>query len=208
MQMTYTLSESQKATLTLQGRKAANRQLWAAEKADRAALKAYTAKKERTATKVAKRADKLKRAAIEAVYASVSQTHLKPVVHMAAKPIDSKVESVSAKRLKRKARKGPKDSNGKLEAQAQRISIANTQKRAAKTAPKVDVVWDEATNRRVEVERPTQTRKAKAIEQTWMPYEEVLATTNLTDHMDIFRYQTLQEGYGVSSDDVSLGDCL
>lgn len=205
--MTYTLTETQKASLTLAGRKSANRQLWAAEKADRATLKAYTDKKERTATKVAKRADKLKRAAIEAVYASVSQTHLKPVVHMAAKPMDSKVESVTAKRLKRKARKGPKDKNGKLEAQAQKQSIANTQKRAAKTAPKVDVVWDEATNRRVEVERPTQTRKAKALPNL-MPYHEVVEKTNLTDDMDIYRYAVLNSDLGCYEDEVSLDDCL
>lgn len=204
MQMTYTLSESQKATLTLQGRKAANRQLWAAEKADRAALKAYTDKKERKPKKVAKRADKLKAAAIEAVYASVSQTHRKPVVHMAAKPIDSKVESVTAKRLKRKARKGPKDSNGKLEAQAQRHSMQMAQTRAAKTAPKVDVVYDEATNRRVEVERP-EVRKAKAITQTWMDYADVPDGLTMEDAV---RYAALQEGYGCASDEVSLDDCL
>lgn len=206
--MTYTLTETQKASITLAGRKAANKALWAAEKADRKALSVWEAKKPRKATKVAKKAAKLKAAAIEAVYASVSQTHSKPVVRMAAKPMETKVESVTAKRLKRKARKGAKDSNGKLEAQAQRQSIANTQKRAAKTAPKVDVVWDEATNRRVEVEVPTQTRKAKAVEQTWMSYEEVKANTNLTDDMDIFRYATLQEGYGVPADEISLDDCL
>ena len=133
MQMTYTLTETQKASITLAGRKSANRQLWAAEKADRAALKAYTDKKERTATKVAKKAEKLKRKSIEAVYASVSQTHSRGVALLPTKPLDSKVESVTAKRLKRKARKGAKDSNGKLEAQAQKQSLANTQKRAAKT---------------------------------------------------------------------------
>jgi hypothetical protein len=207
MQMTYTLSESQKATLTLQGRKAANRQLWAAEKADRAALKAYTDKKERKPKKVAKRADKLKAAAIEAVYASVSQTHSRGEALLPTKPLDSKVESVTAKRLKRKARKGPKDSNGKLEAQAQRHSMQMAQTRAAKTAPKVDVVYDEANDRRVEVERP-EVRKAKAITQTWMDFNEIVAETGLSDDMDIFRYATLQEGYGCPSDEVSMDDCL
>lgn len=204
--MTYTLTDTQKASLTLAGRKAANRQLWAAEKADRAKLKAYTDKKERTATKVAKKADKLKRKSIEAVYASVSQTHSKPVVRMAAKPMDTKAESVTAKRLKRKARKGAKDSNGKLEAQAQKQSLANTQKRAAKTAPKVDVVYDEATNRRVEVEVEVKNpRKAHTITQTWMDYADVPDGLTMEDAV---RYAALQEGYGVSADEISLDDCL
>ena len=204
--MTYTLTETQKASITLAGRKSANRQLWAAEKADRAKLKAYTDKKERTATKVAKKADKLKRKSIEAVYASVSQTHSKPVVHMAAKPMETKTESVTAKRLKRKARKGAKDSNGKLEAKAQKESLANTQKRAAKTAPKVDVVWDEATNRRKEVEVEVKNpRKAHTITQTWMDYADVPDGLTMEDAV---RYAALQEGYGCAADEVSLDDCL
>jgi len=204
--MTYTLSAEQKSCITLQGRKAANKALWAAEKADRKVLAAWEAKKPRKATKVAKKAAKLKAASIQAVYDSVSQTHSKPVIHMAAKPQDSKVESVTAKRLKRKSRKGPKDSNGKLEAKAQKESIANTQKRAAKTAPKVDVVWDEATNRRKEVEVEVKNpRKAHTITQTWMDYADVPEGLTMEDAV---RYAALQDGYGCPADEVSLDDCL
>lgn len=206
MQMTYTLSESQKATLTLQGRKAANRQLWAAEKADRKSLSVWEAKKPRKATKVAKRADKLKAAAIEAVYASVSQTHSRGVALLPTKPLDSKVESVSAKSLKRKARKGPKDSNGKLEAQAQRHSMQMAQTRAAKTAPKVDVVWDEATDRRIEVEVEVKNpAKAHVIRKTWCDFSEVPAGLELEDAV---RWASLQDGYGCPADEVSMDDCL
>lgn len=205
--MTYTLSAEQKSCITLQGRKAANRQLWAAEKADRRALSVWEAKKPRKAKKVAKKADKLKAASIQAVYDSVSQTHGKTkVLVLPAKPEMSKAQSVSAKRLKRKARKGPKDSNGKLEAQAQRQSIANTQKRAAKTAPKVDVVWDEATNRRVEVEVEVKNpAKAHVIRKTWCDFSEVPAGLDL---MDGFRWATMQDGYGCPADEVSMDDCL
>lgn len=207
MNMTYTLSAEQKSCITLQGRKAANRQLWAAEKADRRALSVWEAKKPRKAKKVAKKAEKLKAASIQAVYDSVSQTHGKTkVLVLPAKPEMSKAQSVSAKRLKRKARKGPKDSNGKLEAKAQRESIANTQKRAAKTAPKVDVVWDEATNRRkeveVEVKNPT---KAHVIRKTWCDFSEVPAGLELEDAV---RWAALQDGYGQAADEVSLDDCL
>ena len=111
--MTYTLTASQKLTLTLQGRKAANRQLWAAEKADLKSLSVWEAKKPRKAKKVAKRADKLKAASIQAVYDSVSQTHTKPTVVLPTKPMDTKVQSVAAQKLKRKANKGAKDSNGR-----------------------------------------------------------------------------------------------
>jgi len=203
MQMTYTLTATQKATLTLAGRKSANRQLWSAEKADRAKLKAYTDKKERTATKVAKKADKLKRKSIEAVYASVSQTHSRGEALLPTKPLDSKAQSVTAQRLKRKARKGAKDSNGKLEAQAQKQSLTNTQKRAAKTAPKVDVVWDEATNRRKEVEvQPKNPAKAHVIRKAWVDMPEDMCVE------DAFRYATLQDGYGCFENEVSLDDCL
>ena len=204
--MTYTLTASQKLTLTLQGRKAANQHLWAAEKEDRHTLTAWEAKKPRKAKKVAKKAAKLKAESIQAVYDSVSQTHSKPVVRMAAKPMETKAESVTAKRLKRKARKGPKDSNGKLEAKAQKESLSNTQKRTAKTAPKVDVVWDEATNRRkeveVEVKNPT---KGHAITQTWMDYADV---PDGLDMEDAVRYAALQDGYGCPADEVSMDDCL
>lgn len=204
--MTYTLTASQKLTLTLEGRKAANKALWAAEKADRKALSVWEAKKPRKATKVAKKADKLKAAAIQAVYDSVSQTHTKPVIRMAAKPMEVKTESVAAKSLKRKARKGPKDSNGKLEAQAQKQSMANTQKRAAKTAPKVDVVWDEATNRRKEVEVEVKNpAKAHVIRKTWCDFSEVPAGLDMEDAV---RWAALQDGYGCASDEVSLDDCL
>jgi len=204
--MTYTLSAEQKSCITLQGRKAANKALWAAEKADRKAVAAWASKKPRKAKKIANKLDKLKAASIEAVYASVSQTHSRGVALLPTKPLDSKVESVTAKRLKRKSRKGPKDSNGKLEAKAQRESLANTQKRAAKTAPKVDVVWDEATNRRVEVEvevkNPT---KAHAIRKTWCDFSEVPAGLEMEDAV---RWASLQEGYGCAADEVSLDDCL
>ena len=204
--MTYTLSAEQKSCITLQGRKAANKALWATEKADRKAVAAWASKKPRKAKKIANKLDKLKAASIEAVYASVSQTHSRGVALLPTKPLDSKVESVTAKRLKRKSRKGPKDSNGKLEAKAQRESLANTQKRAAKTAPKVDVVWDEATNRRVEVEvevkNPT---KAHAIRKTWCDFSEVPAGLEMEDAV---RWASLQEGYGCAADEVSLDDCL
>lgn len=204
--MTYTLSAEQKSCITLAGRKAANKALWAAEKADRRLLSVWEAKKPRKAKKVAKKANKLKEASIQAVFDSVSQTHSKPVIRMAAKPMETKTESVTAKRLKRKARKGPKDSNGKLEAKAQRESMANTQKRAAKTAPKVDVVWDEATNRRkeveVEVKNPT---KAHVIRKTWCDFSEVPAGLELEDAV---RWASLQDGYGQAADEVSLDDCL
>lgn len=207
MNMTYTLSESQKATLTLQGRKAANRQLWAAEKADRKSLSVWEAKKPRKAKKVAKKAEALKAASIQAVFDSVSQTHGKTrVLVLPAKPEMAKVESVTTKRLKRKSRKGPKDSNGKLEAKAQKESMANTQKRAAKTAPKVDVVWDEATNRRVEVEvEPKNPRKAHAINKTWVDFSEVPAGLDVEDAV---RWASLQDGYGCPADEISLDDCL
>ena len=202
--MTYTLTASQKLTLTFAGRKAANKALWAAEKADRAKLKAYTDKKERTATKVAKKADKLKRKSIEAVYASVSQTHSKQVIHMAAKPMETKTQSVTAKRLKRKARKGPKDSNGKLEAQAQRHSMQMAQTRAARSV-KTEVVED-IKGYRTEVEvTPKNPRKAHTFTQTWIDFSEVPAGLTLEDAV---RYAALQDGYGQAADEVSLDDCL
>lgn len=204
--MTYTLTASQKLTLTFAGRKAANKALWAAEKADRHTLTTWEAKKPRKAKKVAKKADKLKAASIQAVYDSVSQTHSKPVVRMAAKPMETKAESVTAKRLKRKARKGPKDSNGKLEAQAQKQSLSNTQKRAAKTAPKVDVVWDEATNRRKEVEVEVKNpAKAHVIRKTWCDFSEVPEGLDMGDAV---RWAALQDGYGCPADEVSMDDCL
>ena len=207
MNMTYTLSAEQKSCITLQGRKAANKALWAAEKADRKALSVWEAKKPRKATKVAKKAAKLKAASIQAVYDSVTQTHGKTkVLVLPAKPSMAKVESVSAKRLKRKSRKGPKSSNGKLEAKAQKESMANTQKRAAKTAPKVDVVWDEATNRRKEVEVEVKNpRKAHAITKTWVDFSEVPAGLDVEDAV---RWASLQEGYGQAADEISLDDCL
>ena len=205
--MTYTLSAEQKSCITLAGRKAANKALWAAEKADRKVLAAWEAKKPRKATKVAKKAAKLKAASIQAVYDSVTQTHGKTqVLVLPAKPEMVKVESVSAKRLKRKSRKGPKDSNGKLEAKAQKESLSNTQKRAAKTAPKVDVVWDEATNRRKEVEVEVKNpRKAHAITKTWVDFSEVPAGLDMEDAV---RWASLQDGYGCPADEVSLDDCL
>lgn len=203
--MTYTLTASQKLTLTFAGRKAANKALWAAEKADRRTLTAWEAKKPRKAKKVAKKAAKLKAASIQAVYDSVSQTHSKPVIRMAAKPMETKTESVTAKRLKRKSRKGPKDSNGKLEAKAQKQSMANTQKRAAKTAPKVDVVYDEATNRRVEVEVEVKNpRKAHAITKTWVDFSEVPAGLDMEDAV---RWASMQDGYGCTADEITMDDC-
>lgn len=202
--MTYTLTASQKLTLTLQGRKAANRQLWAAEKADQKALKAYTDKKARKAGKVTKRAEKLKLASIQAVYDSVSQTHTKPVVVLPTKPMDQKVQSVAAKRLKRKAQKGAKDSNGRLEAQAQRHSMQMAQTRAARSV-KTDVVED-ITGKRTEVEvTPKNPAKAHVITQTWMDYADVPSHLDMEDAV---RYAALQDGYGVAADEVSLDDCL
>jgi len=202
--MTYTLTASQKLTLTLQGRKAANRQLWNAEKADAKALKAYTDKKARKAGKVAKRAEKLKLASIQAVYDSVSQTHTKPTVVLPTKPMETKVQSVTAKRLKRKAQKGAKDSNGRLEAKAQRHSMQMAQTRAAK-AVKTEVVED-ITGKRTEVEvTPKNPAKAHVITQTWMDYADVPEGLGMEDAV---RYAALQDGYGVSADEVSLDDCL
>lgn len=204
--MTYTLSAEQKSCITLQGRKAANKALWAAEKADRKVLAAWEAKKPRKATKVAKKAAKLKAASIQAVYDSVSQTHTRTVKVLPTKPQDSKAVSVTTKSLKRKANKGPKDSNGKLEVKAQKESLSNTQKRAAKTAPKVDVVWDESTNRRKEVEVEVKNpRKAHAINKTWADFSEVPAGLDMEDAV---RWASLQDGYGCPADEVSLDDCL
>ena len=203
--MTYTLTASQKLTLTLQGRKAANRALWAAEKADQKALKAYTDKKARKAEKVTKRADKLKRKSIEAVYASVSQTHTRPTVVLPTKPMDTKVQSVAAKKLKKKAQKGAKDSSGRLEAQAQRHSMQMAQTRAARSV-KTDVVWDEATNTRKEVEvTPQNPTKAHVIKQVWMDYTDIPEGLDMEDAV---RYAALQEGYGQAADEVSMDDCL
>jgi hypothetical protein len=202
--MTYTLTASQKLTLTLQGRKAANRQLWTAEKADQKALKAYTDKKARKAGKVAKRAEKLKLASIQAVYDSVSQTHTKPVVVLPTKPMDQKVQSVAAKSLKRKAQKGAKDSNGRLEAQAQRHSMQMAQTRAARSV-KTDVVED-ITGKRTEVEvTPKNPAKAHVIKQVWMDYTDIPEGLGMEDAV---RYAALQDGYGVAADEVSLDDCL
>lgn len=202
--MTYTLTASQKLTLTLQGRKAANRQLWAAEKADQKALKAYTDKKARKAGKVAKRAEKLKLASIQAVYDSVSQTHTKPTVVLPTKPMETKVQSVTAKRLKRKAQKGAKDSNGRLEAKAQRHSMQMAQTRAAK-AVKTEVVED-ISGKRTEVEvTPKNPAKAHVIKQVWMDYTDIPEGLGVEDAV---RYATLQDGYGCSADEVSLDDCL
>ena len=199
--MTYTLTASQKLTLTFAGRKAANQHLWAAEKEDRHTLAAWEAKKPRKATKVAKKAAKLKAESIEAVYASVSQTHSKPTVVLPAKPMGTKAESVTAKRLKRKARKGPKDSNGKLEAQAQKHSMQMAQTRAAK-AVKTEVVED-VKGYRTEVEvLPQNPTKAHTIRKAWVDMP-----TDMTVE-DAFRYATLQDGYGCFEDEVSLDDCL
>ena len=203
--MTYTLTASQKLTLTLQGRKAANRQLWAAEKADLKALKAYTDKKARKAEKVAKKANKLKAAAIQAVYDSVAQTHTRPTVVLPTKPMDTKVQSVTTKKLKKKAQKGAKDSNGRLEAQAQRHSMQMAQTRAARSV-KTDVVWDEATDTRKEVEvTPKNPTKAHVITQTWMDYADV---PDGLDMGDAVRYAALQDGYGQAADEISMDDCL
>lgn len=202
--MTYTLTASQKLTLTLQGRKAANRQLWAAEKADQKALKAYTDKKARKAGKVAKRAEKLKLASIQAVYDSVSQTHTKPTVVLPTKPMETKVQSVTAKRLKRKAQKGAKDSNGRLEAKAQRHSMQMAQTRAAK-AVKTEVVED-ISGKRTEVEvTPKNPAKAHVIKQVWMDYTDIPEGLGVEDAV---RYATLQDGYGCSADEISMDDCL
>ncbi len=202
--MTYTLTASQKLTLTLQGRKAANRQLWAAEKADQKALKAYTDKKARKAEKVTKRADKLKRKSIEAVYASVAQTHTRPTVVLPTKPMDTKVQSVAAKKLKKKAQKGAKDSNGRLEAQAQRHSMQMAQTRAAR-AVKTEVVED-IKGYRTEVEvLPKNPTKAHTITKMWCDFSEVPEGLDMGDAV---RWASLQDGYGQAADEVSMDDCL
>ena len=199
--MTYTLTASQKLTLTLQGRKTANRHLWAAEKEDRHTLATWEAKKPRKAKKVAKKAAKLKAESIQAVYDSVSQTHSRGEALLPTKPLDSKVESVTTKRLKRKARKGPKDSNGKLEAQAQRHSMQMAQTRAAK-AVKTEVVED-IKGYRTEVEvTPQNPTKAHTIRKAWVDMPTDMSVE------DAFRYATLQDGYGCFEDEVSLDDCM
>ena len=202
--MTYTLTASQKLTLTLQGRKAANKALWAAEKADRHTLTTWEAKKPRKAKKVAKKADKLKAASIQAVFDSVSQTHSKAVKVLPTKPLDSKAVSVTTKSLKRKSRKGPKDSNGKLEAKAQRHSMQMAQTRAAK-AVKTEVVED-ITGRRTEVEvTPKNPTKAHTVTKMWADFSEVPAGLDMGDAV---RWASLQDGYGCPADEVSLDDCL
>lgn len=202
--MTYTLTASQKLTLTLQGRKAANRQLWDAEKADSKALKAYTDKKARKAGKVTKRAEKLKLASIQAVYDSVSQTHTKPTVVLPTKPLDTKVQSVAAKTLKRKANKGAKDSNGRLEAQAQRHSLQMAQTRAARSV-KTDVVEDITGKRTEVIVTPKNPTKAHVIKQVWMDYTDIPEGLDMGDAV---RHAALQEGYGQAADEVSMDDCL
>ena len=203
--MTYTLSAEQKSCITLQGRKAANKALWAAEKADHKALSVWASKKPRKAKKVTKRAEKLKAASIQAVFDSVSDTHSRTIKVLPTKPIDQKVQSVAAKSLKRKANKSAKDSNGRLEAQAQRHSMQMSQTRAARSV-KTDVVWDEATNTRKEVEvTPQNPRKAHTITQTWMDYADVPSHLDMEDAV---RYAALQDGYGQAADEISMDDCL
>lgn len=203
--MTYTLSESQKATITLQGRKAANKALWAAEKSDHKALSVWASKKPRKAKKVAKRAEKLKVASIQAVFDSVTETHSRTIKVLPAKPIDQKVQSVVAQKLKRKANKGPKDSNGKLEAQAQKQSLRQAETRAAK-AERTKVVYDIDTDTRKEVPNPpANPRKAHTITQTWMDYADVPSHLDMEDAV---RYAALQDGYGQSADEISMDDCL
>ena len=199
--MTYTLTAAQKAKLTREGRKAANKALWAMEKEHRKVVAEY-----RLTDKEAF-AQQLRVNGVMLLFDKLSQTHGKTkVLVLPAKPSMAKAESVTTKRLKRKARKGPKDSNGKLEAQAQKQSLTNTQKRAAKTAPKVDVVWDEATNRRKEVEVEVKNpRKAHTFTQTWMDYADVPVGLTLEDAV---RHAAMQDGYGCPSDEVSLDDCL
>jgi uncharacterized protein YdaU (DUF1376 family) len=193
--MTYTLTAAQKASLTLKGRKAANKALWAMEKDNRKHLSTLTDTQREGVEKV------LRDAAILAVFHEVSQTHSKPVTYMAAKPMETKAQSVTAKRLKRKARKGPKDSNGKLEAQAQRHSMQMAQTRAAK-AVKTEVVED-IKGYRTEVEvLPQNPTKAHTIRKAWVDMPTDMSVE------DAFRFATLQDGYGCFEDEVSLDDCL
>ena len=194
--MTYTLTAAQKAKLTLKGRKAANKALWAMEKEHRKMVAEY-----RLTDKEAF-AQQLRVNGVMLLFDKLSQTHSKPTVVLPAKPMGTKAESVTAKRLKRKARKGPKDSNGKLEAQAQKHSMQMAQTRAARSV-KTDVVWDEATNTRKEVEvLPQNPTKAHTIRKAWVDMP-----TDMTVE-DAFRYATLQDGYGCFEDEVSLDDCM
>jgi len=134
----------------------------------------------------------------------VSQTHSKQVIRMAAKPMETKTQSVTTKRLKRKARKGAKDSNGKLEAQAQAQSLRMAQTRAAKSV-KTEVVED-IKGYRTEVEvTPKNPRKAHTFTQTWIDFSEVPAGLTLEDAV---RYAAMQDGYGCPADEVSMDDCL
>jgi len=203
--MTYTLSAKQKSCITLQGRKAANKALWAAEKADHKALSVWEAKKPRKAKKVTKRAEKLKAASIQAVFDSVSDTHSRTIKVLPTKPIDQKVQSVAAKSLKRKANKSAKDSNGKLEAQAQKQSLRQAETRAAREV-RTKVVYDIDTDTRKEVPNPpANPRKAHVITQTWMDYADVPSHLDMDDAV---RYAALQDGYGQAADEVSMDDCL
>ena len=196
--MTYTLTAAQKAKLTREGRKAANKALWALEKEHRKMVAEY-----RLTDKEAF-AQQLRVNGVMLLFDKLSQTHSKPVTHMAAKPMEAKAESVSAKSLKCKSRKGPKDSNGKLEAQAQAQSLRMAQTRAAKSV-KTEVVED-IKGYRTEVEvTPKNPRKAHTFTQTWIDFSEVPAGLTLEDAV---RYAALQDGYGQAADEVSLDDCL
>jgi len=193
--MTYTLTAAQKASLTLKGRKAANKALWALEKEHRKMVAEY-----RLTDKEAF-AQQLRVNGVMLLFDKLSQTHSKPVTYMAAKPMETKAQSVTTKRLKRKARKGPKDSNGKLEAQAQRHSMQMAQTRAAKSV-KTEVVED-IKGYRTEVEvTPQNPTKAHTIRKAWVDMPTDMSVE------DAFRYATLQDGYGCFEDEVSLDDCL
>ena len=196
--MTYTLSAEQKSCITLQGRKAANKALWAAEKSDHKALSVWEAKKPRKAKKVTKRAEKLKAASIQAVFDSVSDTHSRTIKVLPTKPIDQKVQSVAAKSLKRKANKSAK-------AQAQKQSLRQAETRAAREV-RTKVVYDIDTDTRKEVPNPpANPRKAHVITQTWMDYADVPSHLDMDDAV---RHAALQDGYGQAADEISMDDCL
>jgi len=185
MQMTYTLTAAQKAKLTREGRKAANKALWAMEKEHRKTLPTLPDTHREDVAKV------LRDAAILAVFHEVSQTHTK-----SAKP-----KAGTGKDLKRKARKGAMNKNGKLEAQAQAQSLRMAQARAAKSV-KTEVVED-ITGKRTEVEvKPKNPAKAHVIRKAWVDMPEGMSVE------DAFRYATLQDGYGCFEDEVSLDDCM
>ena len=114
------------------------------------------------------------------------------------------MQSVAAKKLKKKAQKGAKDSNGRLEAQAQRHSMQMAQTRAARSV-KTEVVED-IKGYRTEVEvTPKNPTKAHTVTKMWCDFSEVPEGLDMGDAV---RWASLQDGYGQAADEVSMDDCL